>query len=94
MIRLLPAFGFAAAVLAGGVALAAERTVTLAVDNMSCLACPYIVEQSLARVQGVKDVTVSFEAKTATVAYDDQETTPAALTDATEAAGYPSRVLR
>ena len=78
--------------LSGAVASAAERTVTLAVENMYCDACPYIVKQSLARVPGVEKVVVSFEQKTATVTYDDQKTAPDALTSATTQAGYPSRV--
>ena len=50
--------------LSGAVASAAERTVTLAVENMYCDACPYIVKQSLAKVPGVEKVVISFEQKT------------------------------
>jgi mercuric ion binding protein len=85
--------GFAATVLAGGSASAAQQTVTLAVDNMYCEACPFIVKQSLAKVSGVETVVVSYEQKTATVTYDDQETTPESLISATTGAGYPSKVL-
>ena len=92
MNRTLGAIGLAVALLAGGAALAAERTVTLAVDNMYCDACPYIVQQSLARVDGVGHVAVSYEKKTATVTFDDAKTTLATLTAATTRAGYPSRV--
>jgi mercuric ion binding protein len=90
----LGAIGLAIALLAGGTALAAERTVTLAVDNMYCDACPYIVQQSLARVDGVSQAAVSFEKKTATVTFDDAKTTLAALTAATTKAGYPSRAIQ
>jgi len=78
---------------AAGPAMAAERTVTLAVDNMYCSACPHIVKQSLAKVAGVKTAAVSYEKKTATITYDDQKTTVAALTDATTQAGYPSHPI-
>lgn len=71
---------------------AAQRTVTLAVDNMSCASCPYIVEQSLERVDGVVDATVSFEEHTVVVRYDNAQTDVDALTHATGDAGYPSRV--
>jgi len=94
MNRALGAVGFTVALLAGGAALAAERTVTLAVDNMYCDACPYIVQQSLARVDGVSQAAVSFEKKTATVTFDDAKTTLAALTAATTKAGYPSRAIQ
>ena len=93
MTRILAAMSVAAMVLAGAVASAAERTVTLAVDNMYCDACPYIVKQSLAHVPGVETVVVSYEQKSATVTFDDQKTTLDALTSATTQAGYPSRVI-
>jgi mercuric ion binding protein len=101
MSRILVTLSLAAAVLASGAASAGEQTVTLAVENMYCDACPYIVKQSLTRVPGVTNVAVSFEQKTATVTYDDQKTTLTyddqkttldALTSATTQAGYPSRV--
>ncbi len=93
MTRIFASMSVAAMVLAGAVASAAERTVTLAVENMYCDACPYIVKQSLAKVPGVENVTVSFEQKSATVTYDDQKTTLDALTSATTQAGYPSRAI-
>jgi|SRR5215468_10830010 len=94
MARILASMSIAAAVvLAGAGASAAEQTVTLAVDNMYCTACPYIVKESLAGVPGVDTVVVSYEEKTATVTYDDQKTTLDALTSATAKAGYPSRAM-
>jgi periplasmic mercuric ion binding protein len=89
MTRIFVAAGSAAMILAA--ASAAERTITLAVDNMYCEACPYIVKESLVRVPGVETVVVSYERKSATVTYDDQKTTIDALTSATTQAGYPSR---
>ncbi|ORE97021.1 MULTISPECIES: cation transporter [Aurantimonadaceae] len=71
--------------------IAAERTVTLAVDNMTCVTCPYIVEQALSAVPGVTDVEVSFESATAVVTFDDAAADPAALMAATTNAGFPSR---
>jgi periplasmic mercuric ion binding protein len=93
MTRILASMSVLAMVLASALASAAEQTITLAVDNMYCDACPYIVKQSLAKVPGVENVVVSFEQKRATVTYDDQKTTPDALTSATTQAGYPSRVI-
>ena len=92
MMRIPASAVLAMIALSGAVASAAERTVTLAVENMYCDSCPYIVKQSLAKVPGVEKVVVSFERKTATVTYDDQKTAPDALTSATTQAGYPSRV--
>jgi mercuric ion binding protein len=93
MIRVLVLTVLAVFALSGAVVSAAERTVTLAVENMYCDACPYIVKQSLAKIPGVEKVVVSFEQKTATVTYDDQKTALDALTSATTQAGYPSRVV-
>jgi periplasmic mercuric ion binding protein len=72
-------------------AFAGEKTVTLVVENMTCPACPYIVEKSLAAVPGVSKVDVSFADKTAIVTFDDSQTNIARLTSATADAGYPSQ---
>jgi periplasmic mercuric ion binding protein len=93
MKRLLSALAIATALSAAGTAIAAEKTVTLAVNGMYCSACPYIVKQSLAKVTGVGNVAVSYEKKTATLTYDDQKTNLAALTAATTRAGYPSQPI-
>lgn len=93
MSRLLAAFALGAALFVSGTAMAAERTATLAVKNMYCSACPYIVKQSLAKLPGVARVAVSFAKKTATVTYDDSKVTLAALTAATTKAGYPSHPI-
>ncbi|MGH7358381.1 MAG: mercury resistance system periplasmic binding protein MerP [Candidatus Rokuibacteriota bacterium] len=83
--------GALVALLVPGQALAGERTVRLAVENMDCAACPVIVKQSLARVQGVTKVEVSYGRKTASVTFDDAKATVAALIEATTKSGYPSR---
>jgi mercuric ion binding protein len=77
-------------IFSSSAALAAERTVTLAVQNMYCAACPHTVKSSLQAVPGVKAVSVSFENKTAVVTFDDATTNVKALTTATTDAGYPS----
>jgi mercuric ion binding protein len=69
----LIAFVIAISALTSSAALAAERTVTLAVNNMYCADCPYIVKESLESVPGVAKVAVSFKDKTATVTYDDSK---------------------
>jgi periplasmic mercuric ion binding protein len=71
-------------------AFAAERTVTLAVRNMFCADCPYVVRKSLEAVPGVAKAVVSFKDKTAVVTYDDAKVDVRGLTDATTNAGYPS----
>ena len=71
-------------------ALAAERTVTLAVQNMFCADCPFIVKKSLEAVPGVAKATVSYKDRTVMVTYDDARVDLSALAAATTNAGYPS----
>lgn len=87
---LLAATAFALAVLVPPSASAAEATVTLAVQNMFCAACPGIVKRSLEAVPGVAKVVVSYREQTAVVIYDDARADVKALTAATANAGYPS----
>ena len=81
---------FALGIVASPSAMAGDRTITLAVKNMDCAACPTIVKASLEAVPGVAKVAVSFKNKTATVIYDDAKADVNQLTTATTKAGYPS----
>ncbi|OLB69156.1 MAG: mercuric transport protein periplasmic component [Alphaproteobacteria bacterium 13_2_20CM_2_64_7] len=90
MNTLLASGAMAVSVLASTTAVAADKTITLAVKNMYCAACPHTVKASLQAVAGVKAVTVSYKDKTAIVTYDDTRTDVTALTRATTEAGYPS----
>ena len=90
MKKLLAGTALMVGVVLSSTAFAAERTVTLAVSNMYCAACPHTVKASLEAVPGVKTVVVSYKEKTAVVTYDDAATAVNALTAATTNAGYPS----
>ena len=90
MNKLLISTVFALGLSASSTALAAEKTVTLAVQNMYCAACPHTVKASLEAVPGVTKVAVSYKDKTAIVTFDDAKTGVNALTAATTDAGYPS----
>ncbi len=90
MQKLLASLTLGVAMLASPAAFAGENTVTLAVKNMYCAACPHTVHASLQAVPGVKKVAVSFKEKTAIVTYDDTKADLTALTTATTNAGYPS----
>ena len=83
----------ALAILAANDAGAAERTVTLKIDNLFCASCPYIVKKVLAKVPGVRTVKVNFMNKTALVTFDDGKANVAALTAATTNVGFPSTLL-
>ncbi len=88
----LKSFLIATLVLLSAPAMAAQKQVTLKVQNMYCASCPYIVKQALSSLEGVEDVRVSFRQKTATVIYDDERVSTAALIAATTENGYPSTI--
>ncbi len=90
MNKLLVYASFAVGIVASPAAMAADRTIVLAVNNMDCAACPSIVKGSLQAVPGVARVAVSFKDKTATIVYDDAKADVNQLTSATTKAGYPS----
>jgi mercuric ion binding protein len=69
---------------------AAEQTVTFAVENMTCAACPITVRKAMAKVEGVTSISVDFDAKTATVVFDPTVATPEQIGAASTNAGYPA----
>ncbi len=79
--------------LAFGVALpavAAEQTVSMDVERMSCALCPVTVRKAMKRVDGVQHVEVNYDTKTATVTFDDSNTTAAEIAQASTDVGYPA----
>ena len=69
---------------------AAVREVTLTVPTMDCATCPVTIKVALMKVPGVKRAVVSYKSRNAKVTFDDARADVAALTRATDAAGYPS----
>jgi len=90
MNKLLASVTLAVSILFSSATFAAEKTITLAVNNMYCADCPFLVRKSLEAVPGVSKAVVSYKEKTAVVTYDDTRTDVTALTRATTEAGYPS----
>lgn len=74
-------------------AAAAERQVTLAVDNMTCALCKITVARAIEAVPGVAAVTVDTAEHTATVTYDDARVAVEQLAAAATDAGYPARAV-
>jgi periplasmic mercuric ion binding protein len=68
------------------------QTVTLDVQKMTCAVCPITVKKALERVPGVTAAKVDFDKKTASISFDPDKASLAALTKATTDAGYPSSV--
>ncbi len=81
------------ATLIGTAAVAGqEATATFDVDKMTCATCPIAVKKAMERVDGVKEVTVDYESKTAVVTFDPEATTTSAIGQASTDVGFPATV--
>lgn len=70
-----------------------QQTVTLIIENMTCPMCKVTIKKALQKVDGVQQVIVDFDAKTAVVTFDSQKTDSSALIKATTEVGYPGTLL-
>ena len=70
---------------------AAASRATLAVEGMTCAACVGRVERALRAVPGVAQATVNLATERATVQFDPAQTSPLALAEAVDQAGYGVR---
>jgi len=85
----------AVAVFAAGSLNAApdgEETVSFTVEKMTCATCPIAVRKAMERVDGVKEVTVDLDSKTAVVTYDAAMTDAIAIGAASTDVGFPATV--
>ena len=83
----------AVVLLATATFVAAEKTVTLSVDNMTCASCPFIVKKTLTQVSGVSDVKESLEDMSAVVTFDDTLADVGKLIEAKTYMGHPSQLI-
>jgi periplasmic mercuric ion binding protein len=81
---------FLLALFAAGPAFADTQTVTLSVPTMSCASCPVTIKAALSMVPGVVSIKSDLTKRQTTVVYDDSKVNVAALSRATENAGFPS----
>jgi mercuric ion binding protein len=70
--------------------IAAERSATFSIANMSCALCPITVKSAISRVPGVISVEVSADPGRAVVRYEDSQATTVAIAAASTNAGYPA----
>ncbi len=85
----------AIAVLAVGSLNAApggDETASFTVEKMTCATCPIAVRKAMERVEGVKEVTVDFESKTAFVRYDASMTDASDIGAASTNVGFPATI--
>ncbi len=71
-------------------AVTEAQTKVFAIENMTCPACPFTVKKAMARVAGVKKVTVDFDAKTATAEFDPTVASIDDIANASSGVGYPA----
>ncbi|GAA5438131.1 heavy metal translocating P-type ATPase [Deinococcus aquaticus] len=65
-----------------------SKTMELGVQGMTCASCVGRVERGLTKVEGVEQATVNLATERATVQYDPEQTSPAALIEKVKAIGY------
>lgn len=91
MLAFLPSL-FLVATPSSAAEAGAIRTVTLAVQNMTCGGCALTVKRALKQVDGVIEAKADYGTHSATVTFDPGKATLEALTRATTRAGFPSTV--
>src|SRR5215204_3428113 len=62
--------------------------VSFPVSGMTCASCVNRVEKAIGKVEGVERASVNLATERATVSFDPEQTTVAAIADAVERAGY------
>ena len=67
-----------------------DQTVKFVVEKMTCATCPIAVRKAMQRVDGVKDVKVDLDSKTAVVTFDASKTTADAIGAASKNVGFPA----
>lgn len=70
------------------------QKVLLSIPKMNCSTCPILIKKVLGSVDGVHNVTVNLEQKTATIDFDGTKTSIDTITTTTENVGYPSSLLQ
>lgn len=70
-----------------------ETTTTLAIENMTCAACPITVRKSMQTVDGVKTVSIDIDTKIATITFDPGATTANEIAKASTDVGFPAILI-
>ncbi len=70
-----------------------DQEASFTVDKMTCAICPITVRKAMQRVDGVKEVTVDIDTKTATVLFDSNLTDAKQIGDASTNVGFPATII-
>lgn len=74
-------------------AFAAEKSIVLSISSIHCELCSTIIKKSLQKADGVQNITISEENKTAKIIFDDQKTNIEQLIKIIANVGYPSIIV-
>jgi mercuric ion binding protein len=66
----------------------ADKTITLAIEGMTCTGCENTIQEAVTKIDGVKSIKASHLDSTAVVSFDESKTSIAAIGDAINEAGY------
>ncbi len=73
-------------------AQAEMKTVKLDIDGMTCGSCAASVTSALQKVEGVRNVQISFEQKGGTVEFDSSKVAEAKIVEAVNASGFKAQL--
>ena len=71
-----------------------KESFSLAVQDMTCAACVWRIEEAVSHVPGVKEASVNLATERAQITYDPAQATPAAIAQAVTDAGYTPSVVK
>lgn len=67
------------------------KTITFAIEKMTCAMCPITVRKAMEKVDGVLSVTTDYESRTAQVVFDPAKAKVDMIAKASTDAGYPAK---
>jgi mercuric ion binding protein len=67
-----------------------EQTAIFDVEKMTCATCPITVRKAMLPVDGIREVNVDLDSKTAVVSYDAELATPVEIGLASTDVGFPT----
>ncbi|KAF3981892.1 MAG: heavy-metal-associated domain-containing protein [Methylococcales symbiont of Hymedesmia sp. n. MRB-2018] len=69
-----------------------NATVILDIQNMTCPVCKYTIKKALEVKNGLQQVTINYDAKTATINFDPTKTSPDRIVKIITNIGYPAKL--
>lgn len=66
----------------------ANKTVTVAIEGMTCTGCENTIQESVTKIAGVTEIKASHLDSTAVVSFDSTKTSLSAIGEAVTEAGY------